>query len=37
MKFDKFSNNGTSYLKFSERMIDQNSGFNISYLEDGAI
>ncbi len=32
MKFEKLSNKGLGVLKFSEDMIDQETGFNISIL-----
>ena len=35
MKFTQFKINGTIEVKFSENMIDQKSGFNISMLNEG--
>lgn len=32
MMFEKFKNNGTAFVRFTEDMIDQDSGFNISML-----
>ena len=35
MKFDKLTNQGNATFKFSENMMDESNGFNLTLLEKG--